>query len=417
MPQSGASGPWWSLAGRLLWITARLLRRLAGVRVTGLEQLPPSGPCVVVAPHVSLMDPILLYAALPRPPRFLTSAFYMSRNRLLGGILRAARVVPVRRDRPDVTAVRTALRVLAAGEVLAFFPEGGRSWTGAPFQPMTQAAKLLAGLRVPVFVAVLEGAYDLWPRWTRWPRPRRLSIRIAGPLDSPPRPSGTRAPAGRGRWWQAVFEPAPPTHVASTAAAVLAAFRAAAQAEPDRLRLRGRGRRRALGGLFGFCPQCAGDPLVWANGSLSCAACGTAWTVDGGARLISTRPGEPGEFPAVTVDLLFRRMAARLEARARDGLRLATPVAVAEVGPDGAGEGYRPGHATLGPEGLSVRTGSCDLALPLAAFARAQIEGAETLEIPAEGGRTVYVRGGSTALRLLLLGRAHLGLPLETMIL
>jgi 1-acyl-sn-glycerol-3-phosphate acyltransferase len=407
----------WRFTARLQRRLGRLVARLAGVRVTGLEQLPARGPYVVVAPHVSLLDPVLLYVALPRPARFVTAAYLLAGSRLLGAILREARVVPVHREHPDPPAVRAALRALAAGEVLAFFPEGGRSWTGVPGRPMAAASKLLAGLEVPVFVAVLEGAYASWPRWCGWPRPRRLGVRVVGPLQLPPRPPARPPrPGGRARWWTAVFAPARPAHVAACETAILDAFRTVARDEPARLSLRGAGRQRALTTLLGFCPACAGPPLQRARGRLGCPACGAAWAVRDGAWLAPARPTHGGPpAPASSLDVLFRRMASRLEARAREGLRLDLPVTVVEEARGATPSGPRPALASLGPDGLRLLGGPPELRVPLAAFARAQIAGTDTLELPLAGCRTLRLVGRGAALRLLLLGRAHLGLPLDTM--
>lgn len=67
LPLRVPGDPWLYAVARLLLVpAARLYGRF---RVTGRENLPRSGPAIVVADHPSDIDPILLGVALPRPLR------------------------------------------------------------------------------------------------------------------------------------------------------------------------------------------------------------------------------------------------------------------------------------------------------------------------------------------------------------
>lgn len=100
------------------------------MKVAGQENLPPDGPTLIVSNHVAFIDPLLVaVAALPRPvwtmgkeelfgPRLLDQ--WLSR---IGGF-------PVKRQSPDVWAVRMGRDLLARGEALLIFPEGGVTRTG-----------------------------------------------------------------------------------------------------------------------------------------------------------------------------------------------------------------------------------------------------------------------------------------------
>ena len=104
---------------------ARLLAHgLARMSVTGLSNVPASGPVVLAVNHRDFLDGPLLFAFVERPVAFLTkSEAYTPRS---APLLRTSGQIPLVRTRPDVVAVRAALRVLRAGGAVGVFPEGTR---------------------------------------------------------------------------------------------------------------------------------------------------------------------------------------------------------------------------------------------------------------------------------------------------
>ncbi len=85
--------------------------------------LPAQGPAVLVANHLSGLDPLLLIASARRPLRFLIAREQYERFGLRW-LFRAVGCIPVDRSRRPELALREALRALRAGEVVAIFPQG-----------------------------------------------------------------------------------------------------------------------------------------------------------------------------------------------------------------------------------------------------------------------------------------------------
>ena len=102
--------------------------RLLCKHVHGLDDaqqipLPETGPAIVVANHVSGLDPFLLITACRRPLRFLIAREEYERPGL-NWLFKASGCIPVDRAGRSEKALRQALRALEQGEVIALFPHG-----------------------------------------------------------------------------------------------------------------------------------------------------------------------------------------------------------------------------------------------------------------------------------------------------
>ncbi len=118
-----------------LWILTHTIYR---VRAHGLENIPETGPALLVCNHVSYIDPLLIMATQKRRIRFFMWAPF-TRLPFLRVIVRLARVIPIQGTagpRAIIQALRTASEALANGEVVCIFAEGGVTRTGflLPFQ-------------------------------------------------------------------------------------------------------------------------------------------------------------------------------------------------------------------------------------------------------------------------------------------
>jgi 1-acyl-sn-glycerol-3-phosphate acyltransferase len=118
-------------------------------KVSGRENIPPTGGVLIAPNHRSMADPPLAGAAMRRP------LFFMAKQELfevpvLGFLIRRTNAFPVRRGEGDVGAFRNTQRLLEEGEAVLVFPEGGRSKDGN-FRPAKAGAGMLACLaQVPV---------------------------------------------------------------------------------------------------------------------------------------------------------------------------------------------------------------------------------------------------------------------------
>lgn len=126
-----------------------LVRALYRLDVVGADRLTAAGPMVIASNHDSVLDGIILGAAISRELRFLGKA-ELWQSRLLGWVLDGLGAVGIKRGHGDHLALARMRQALEAGQAVAVFPQGAiygdRVWhrgaarmalvTGAPLVPV-----------------------------------------------------------------------------------------------------------------------------------------------------------------------------------------------------------------------------------------------------------------------------------------
>jgi 1-acyl-sn-glycerol-3-phosphate acyltransferase len=146
----------------LRFVAFVLTRTVYRFRIQGDANIPATGAAIVVCNHVSFVDPVLLMAASPRPIRFLMDA-RIFRTPGLGLFFRLAKAIPIAPKNDDPAAYEAAFkaadRVLAEGDLLGIFPEGGITNDGTlkPFKGGVM--RILEQRPVPVIPLALQ---NLW---------------------------------------------------------------------------------------------------------------------------------------------------------------------------------------------------------------------------------------------------------------
>jgi 1-acyl-sn-glycerol-3-phosphate acyltransferase len=124
-----------------------LVRAVYRLEVVGADRLPATGPAVVAPNHESVLDGIVLGAAISRELRFLAKA-ELWRSRLLAWALDGLGAIPIERGHADHVALARVLQALAAGQAVVIFPQGAvrgdRAWhRGAAHAALVSGAPLV----------------------------------------------------------------------------------------------------------------------------------------------------------------------------------------------------------------------------------------------------------------------------------
>ena len=119
--------------------------------------LPANGPALVVANHISGLDPMLMIAASHRPLRFLIAREQYERFGLQW-LFRAVGGIPVERGGNTKPALAAAREALLRGEVVALFPHGRIHLAHEPPVQLKPGIVHLAKFsRAPVYPLYIEG--------------------------------------------------------------------------------------------------------------------------------------------------------------------------------------------------------------------------------------------------------------------
>lgn len=124
--------------------------------IQGEENIPASGGVVVISNHISYWDPVVIGCVLPRRINFIAKAELFNIP-VFGRIITRLGAFPVRRDNPNPAAIRRALELLKAGEMIGIFPEGTRSRTNELMAPHQGAAMLALKGGVPILPIAVSG--------------------------------------------------------------------------------------------------------------------------------------------------------------------------------------------------------------------------------------------------------------------
>jgi len=169
------------------WALARGVgRAMFSLSTTGAERAPRTGPVVIVANHVSDLDPGLLAAALPfgawRRLWWAGAAERLFATRAARAFARTFHVFPVE-ERAPAQAIAMARAVLARGDALAWFPESWRSPDGQLQRFLPGIGLVLDGMpEVTVVPAHIAGAFEAMPRDARLPRRHPVQVAFGAPV-------------------------------------------------------------------------------------------------------------------------------------------------------------------------------------------------------------------------------------------
>lgn len=135
-----------------LWLITFLLRiyfRLTlRMDAQGTEKVPMQGPLIVISNHTGQIEVPVLATLLQ--PRKITGWGKVEAfdNPFLRWVFGAWDIIPVRRGEADMTALKTALKMLKEGRIFGIAPEGTRNYSG----------KLRRALPGAVILALHSGA-------------------------------------------------------------------------------------------------------------------------------------------------------------------------------------------------------------------------------------------------------------------
>ncbi|MEW6557953.1 MAG: lysophospholipid acyltransferase family protein [Elusimicrobiota bacterium] len=156
------------LAFKLIFTT--LYRR----QTSGLNNLPQAGPYILAANHLSYADPPLVGTCIRKQIYFIAKK-QLFKIPILGWLIKHTNAFPVDRDAVDISALKSALKILQNGNILLIFPEGTRYKPGKTRKLKNGAAMLAIATNLPVIPVAVINSDNLF-------KFRRLKVKFGTPL-------------------------------------------------------------------------------------------------------------------------------------------------------------------------------------------------------------------------------------------
>ena len=177
-----------TLSQKIILAICRLLLNIPfSWKVEGGENIPLTGPLILVANHVHVLDPFFLIFSFPRWINFMAKE-ELFRSPFLRPWLRWAGSVSISR-RGKVSDKQKMLRssrdVLENGLILGMFPEGGRSRDGKLRKAKPGSAVIASKTNVPILPIGIAGTDKIKGISWLWKRPH-IVINIGKPFKLPP---------------------------------------------------------------------------------------------------------------------------------------------------------------------------------------------------------------------------------------
>jgi 1-acyl-sn-glycerol-3-phosphate acyltransferase len=161
------------------------------LRVRGRQNMPRTGPVLVIANHQSYLDPLLVGLASPRHLSFLAKKSLFDYG-LFSFLIRCLHAVPIDQEGVGKEGLKTILQQLHQGRAVLVFPEGSRTDDGKLLALRPGIQLLLKRVDAPVVPIGIAGAWDAWPRHQLVPYPaplglpanrRTLAVSVGKPVD------------------------------------------------------------------------------------------------------------------------------------------------------------------------------------------------------------------------------------------
>lgn len=152
------------------------------------EGLTARRPCIYVANHSAIIDPIVLCSVFPYDVRFLAKR-EVFRVPVLRDALILERHIPVIRGahaREHIDELKAAVSTaLSEGACCLFFPEGTRTHDGSLGDFKLGAFFNAVQNHVPIVPIALEGLFRLNPRSQKGVTPGHAVIHVLAPIEPP----------------------------------------------------------------------------------------------------------------------------------------------------------------------------------------------------------------------------------------
>ncbi len=133
-------------------------------RSFGRKNVPRRGGVLIACNHQSYVDPVLIGVGLNRQIHIMARRSLFHKYVLFRWLISSLNAFPLNDSGIDVGAIKEAIRRLKRGNIVLMFPEGSRTRDGSIGEIHPGIAMMAKRSGSPVVPAVIDGAFEAWPR-------------------------------------------------------------------------------------------------------------------------------------------------------------------------------------------------------------------------------------------------------------
>ncbi|MGD0336857.1 MAG: AMP-binding protein [Candidatus Omnitrophota bacterium] len=171
------------LFAEILHLVFKVIWRL---KVSGTENIPRIGKCILCVNHSSYLDAFIVEASVPlslRKGLFFVGFRAYFEQPFIKNIVKYIRVIPIDPGMHFVEAMQASSYVLKNDKIVCIFPEGQRTIDGNVKEFKKGVGILAKELNIPLIPVLITGSYESWPRTKSLPRPYPIKITFGRPFD------------------------------------------------------------------------------------------------------------------------------------------------------------------------------------------------------------------------------------------
>lgn len=162
---------------------AFIIKIFGRYQVYGRQNLPNTGPLIIVSNHISNWDPLMVGVAIPRKVSFIAKE-ELFRIPVVGFLMKAWGMIPVKRGRVDREALSKPLELLKDEKVIGIFIEGKRNLKNPAvmLKPQPGVAMLALRSKAPVVPVAMINTNRILRSF------KRVKVYIGKPIGFASRP-------------------------------------------------------------------------------------------------------------------------------------------------------------------------------------------------------------------------------------
>ncbi len=165
-------------------ITAKILYTIEVHNYDKIKYL--KGPYILAPNHLSYLDGYIISAFLEFDIKkrlfFIGLADFFDKT-LMKIFKRPAGILSFDEIKEPIRAIKASIYALKKGYIICIFPEGARSYDGKLMDLKKGIAYIAKNVSVPVFPVYIDGTFEAWPRFKKFPKFfKKIKVIIGDPL-------------------------------------------------------------------------------------------------------------------------------------------------------------------------------------------------------------------------------------------